>query len=134
MAADSNMQVLVVDDNRTMLRIIRSLLSKLGFLQVDEALDGAAALEKMRDKRYGLVIADWNMETMSGYELLRQVRADAGLKQIPFIIMTAEANCENVIAARKAHVDNFIVKPFNAATLKGKIDEACAGGARALMP
>lgn len=84
----SNLQMLVVDDNRTMRRFIRSFLLKLGFLKVDEALDGVAALTKMRDKRYGLVIADWNMETMSGYELLRQVRADASLKQIPFIIMT----------------------------------------------
>lgn len=131
MAADSELPVLVVDDNRTMLRIVRSLLFKLGFLRVDEALDGAAALAKMRDKRYGLVIADWNMETMSGFELLRQVRADDSLKQIPFIIMTAEARGENVVAARKVHVDNFIVKPFNASTLKAKMDEACAGGGRA---
>lgn len=134
MAADNRIQVLVVDDNRTTIRTIRSLLCKLGFLSVDEALEGVEALTRMRNKRYGLVIADWNMAPMSGYELLHQVRADPTLKQIPFIIMTAKAKRENVLAARRALVSNSLVKPFDATALKSKIDEACAAGGASLIP
>ncbi len=121
MAVDLSMQVLVVDDYKTMIRIIRNLLNQLGFQNVDEAEDGKAALEKMKVGKYGLVISDWNMEPMTGYELLREVRADERLKSTPFIMVTAESKTENVIAAKKAGVNNYIVKPFNAATLKGKI-------------
>jgi two-component system chemotaxis response regulator CheY len=121
MAVDLNMQVLIVDDYKTMLRIIRNLLKQLGFNNVDEATDGAAALGKMRGKKYGLVISDWNMEPMTGYELLKEVRADAHMKDTPFIMVTAESKTDNVIAAKKAGVNNYIVKPFNAATLKTKI-------------
>ncbi len=122
MAIDSAMPILVVDDYKTMIRIIRNLLKQLGFHDVDEATDGTEALERMRAKKYGLVISDWNMEPMTGYELLRHVRGDERLSRTPFIMVTAESKTENVIAAKKAGVNNYIVKPFNAATLKSKID------------
>ncbi len=122
MALDLSMPVLVVDDYKTMIRIIRNLLKQLGFDDVDEASDGTEALGKMKERRYGLVISDWNMEPMTGYELLKHVRADAGLSKTPFIMVTAESKTENVIAAKKAGVNNYIVKPFNAQTLKGKIE------------
>jgi len=129
MALDPSMPVLVVDDYSTMVRIIRNLLHQLGFSDVDDANDGAAALAKMRAKRYGLVISDWNMEPMSGYELLLQVRADPALGETPFIMVTAESKTDNVIAARKAGVNNYIVKPFNAQTLRTKIEAAFAEAA-----
>ncbi len=121
MAVDMGMPILIVDDYKTMLRIIRNLLKQLGFENVDEATDGSAALQKLREKKYGLVISDWNMEPMTGIQLLREVRADARLKSMPFIMITAEAKKENVMAARQAGVSNYIVKPFNAATLKQKM-------------
>jgi two-component system, chemotaxis family, chemotaxis protein CheY len=121
MAVDLNAPVLVVDDYQTMIRIIRNLLKQLGFENVDEAADGAEALGKMHAKKYGLVISDWNMEPMTGYELLREVRANELLKPTPFIMVTAESKTENVIAAKKAGVNNYIVKPFNAQTLKSKM-------------
>jgi two-component system chemotaxis response regulator CheY len=120
-AVDMNMQILIVDDYKTMLRIIRNLLKQLGFNNVDEATDGSAALQKLRDKEFNLVISDWNMEPMSGLQLLKEVRADVKLKEVPFIMITAESKSENVIAAKEAGVSNYIVKPFNAATLKGKL-------------
>ena len=126
MALDPSMPVLVVDDYSTMVRIIRNLLGQLGFADVDDAKDGESALEKMHAKHYGLVISDWNMEPMTGYDLLRQVRADPSLGQIPFIMVTAESKTENVIAAKKAGVNNYIVKPFNAQTLKSKIEAVFA--------
>ncbi|GBE42272.1 MAG TPA: response regulator [Rhizobiales bacterium] len=122
MAIDLSMPVLIVDDYKTMIRIIRNLLKQLGFSDVDDAADGTEALGKMRQKSYGLVISDWNMEPMTGYELLKEVRTDDGLARTPFIMVTAESKTENVIAAKKAGVNNYIVKPFNAATLKSKID------------
>ena len=122
MAADRSMPVLVVDDYNTMIRIIRNLLKQIGFQDIDDAADGSAALARMREKRYGLVISDWNMEPMTGYELLKEVRADPGLSKTPFIMVTAESKTENVIAAKKAGVNNYIVKPFNAQTLQSKIE------------
>jgi len=122
MAVDLSMPILVVDDYATMIRIIRNLLRQLGFENVDEASDGRAALAKLRARKFGLVISDWNMEPMTGYELLQEVRADRVLFAMPFIMITAESKTDNVIAAKKAGVNNYIVKPFNAATLKGKID------------
>lgn len=121
MAVDKAMSILIVDDYKTMLRIIRNLLKQLGFSNVDEASDGAEALNKMRSKSYGLIISDWNMEPMTGYELLKEVRSDDILKKTPFIMVTAESKTDNVIAAKKAGVNNYIVKPFNAATLKQKL-------------
>ena len=122
MAVNLSMPVLIVDDYKTMIRIIRNLLKQLGFSDVDDAADGTEALGKMRQKSYGLIISDWNMEPMTGYELLKEVRTDEGLARTPFIMVTAESKTENVIAAKKAGVKNYIVKPFNAATLKSKID------------
>ena len=124
MAVDKNMNVLVVDDYQTMIRIIKNLLKQLGFNNVDEATDGTAAYDLLTTKKYGLVISDWNMEPMSGLELLKKVRATGGndnIQKVPFIMVTAESKTENVIAAKQAGVNNYIVKPFNAETLKTKI-------------
>ena len=121
MAVDKNMNILIVDDYKTMLRIIRNLLSQLNFANVQEATDGAAALEKLRDGSFELVISDWNMEPMTGLQLLREVRADDKLKSLPFVMITAESKTENVVAAKEAGVSNYIVKPFNAETLKTKL-------------
>ena len=126
MALDPSMPVLVVDDYSTMVRIIRNLLRQLGFADIDDASDGATALAKMQAKRYGLVISDWNMEPMTGFQLLREVRANPDLEQTPFIMVTAESKTENVIAAKQAGVNNYIVKPFNAQTLKAKIEAVFA--------
>ena len=117
-----NMNVLIVDDYTTMLRIIKNLLKQLGFNNIDEATDGTMAFEKVKIKEYGLVISDWNMEPMSGFEFLKKIRAsEEKFKTVPFIMITAESKTENVIAAKQAGVNNYIVKPFNAETLKGKI-------------
>ena len=121
MAIDLSMPILVVDDYNTMIRIICNLLKQLGYQNIDNASDGATALAKLRAGRYGLVISDWNMEPMSGYDLLKEVRADAKLGKTPFIMITAESKTENVIAAKRAGVSNYIVKPFNAQTLQAKI-------------
>ena len=129
MVLNPTIPVLVVDDSGAMANIVRGLLRHLGFNDVDDARDGAAALEKMRSKRYGLVISDWNMVPMSGYDFLREVRGDPQLKPTPFIMVTSESKTENVIAARRAGVDNYIVKPFNAQTLKAKIDAVFAARA-----
>jgi two-component system chemotaxis response regulator CheY len=122
MAVDMNMKILIVDDYKTMLRIVRNLLRQLGFANVDEASDGATALQKLRRDDFGLVISDWNMEPMTGLQLLKEVRADEKLRKTPFIMVTAESKTENVVAAKKAGVNNYIVKPFNASTLKGKME------------
>ena len=127
MAVDLSMPVLVVDDYNTMIRIICNLLKQLGYQNIDNATDGATALAKMRAGRYGLVISDWNMEPMSGYDLLKEVRADAKLGKTPFIMITAESKTENVIAAKRAGVSNYIVKPFNAQTLQNKIAAVFGG-------
>lgn len=121
MAVDKNMKVLIVDDYQTMLRILRNLLRQLEFNNVEEAKDGSSALELLRKEQFGLVISDWNMEPMTGIQLLREVRADAKLKSLPFIMITAESKSENVIAAKEAGVSNYIVKPFNSETLKAKL-------------
>ena len=121
MAVDLNMNVLIVDDYQTMLRILRNLLRQLNFKNIDEASDGSEALKKLRAKSFGLIISDWNMEPMTGIQLLREVRADEKLKHIPFVMITAESKSENVIAAKEAGVSNYIVKPFNAETLKVKL-------------
>jgi two-component system chemotaxis response regulator CheY len=122
MAIDYSMPVLVVDDYGTMVRIIRNLLKQIGFTTIDDANDGAVALAKMRDTRYGLVISDWNMAPVTGYEFLKQIRADPDLRDTPFIMITAETKTENVLAAKKAGVSDYIVKPFNAETLRSKIE------------
>ena len=121
MAVKKDMAILVVDDYKTMLRIIRNLLKQLDFNNVDEATDGSEALKKLRDKDYGLVISDWNMEPMTGLQLVREVRSDKKLKKLPIIMVTAESKTDNVVAAKEAGVSNYLVKPFNAETLKQEI-------------
>lgn len=122
MPVDKNINILIVDDYKTMLRIIKNLLKQIGFENVDEATDGQMALGKLGEKRYGLIISDWNMEPMSGFELLKQVRGSEATKAIPFIMVTAESKTDNVVAAKQAGVNNYIVKPFNAETLKSKLE------------
>ncbi|NKC31686.1 chemotaxis response regulator CheY [Falsiroseomonas selenitidurans] len=121
MSFDHNTKVLVVDDYKTMTRIIRNLLKQIDMNDSDEASDGHEALAKLRAGNFGLVISDWNMQPMTGLDLLREVRADARLKHLPFIMVTAESKTENVVAAKQAGVSNYIVKPFNAETLREKI-------------
>ena len=121
MAVDKNMKVLIVDDYQTMLRILRNLLKQLEFLNVVDASDGTKALEALGKEPFGLIISDWNMEPMTGIQLLRAVRGDPKLKHIPFIMITAESKSENVITAKEAGVSNYIVKPFNAETLRAKM-------------
>ncbi|MGB4101798.1 MAG: response regulator [Alphaproteobacteria bacterium] len=121
MAVDMNMNILIVDDYKTMLRIVNNLLKQLGFKNIEEATDGSEALRKLRDGSFNLVISDWNMAPMTGLQLLKEVRADAKLKAVPFIMVTAESKTENVVEAKTAGVSNYIVKPFNAETLKQKL-------------
>ena len=119
----SNTRFLVVDDMATMRRIIRSLLEQLGYKNIDEAEDGAEALKKLRNQDYDFVITDWNMPNMTGLELVQEIRKDSTLKHLPVLMVTAEAKKENVIAAIKAGVNNYVVKPFTAETLKEKIEK-----------
>ncbi len=122
MPVDKNMRVLVVDDYSTMRRIISNLLNQLGFENIDEAADGTEALKVLEDNGpHGLIISDWNMEPMSGLQLLKEVRANNNFRKTPFIMVTAESKSENVIAAKEAGVSNYIVKPFNAGTLREKM-------------
>ncbi|MFM2148554.1 MAG: hypothetical protein RLZZ187_860 [Pseudomonadota bacterium] len=125
---DKNTPVLIVDDYKTMLRIIRNLLKQIDIENVEEASDGQEALTKLRAGSFGLVISDWNMAPMTGLDLLKEVRADARLKDTPFIMITAESKTENVVAAKQAGVSNYIVKPFNAETLREKIEKVMAHG------
>jgi two-component system chemotaxis response regulator CheY len=126
MAIDKSINVLIVDDYKTMLRIIRNLLKQIEFDNVEEASDGTEALTKLRNGNFGLVISDWNMAPMTGLELLQEVRKDSKLKALPFIMITAESKTENVVAAKQAGVSNYIVKPFNAETLRDKIEKVMA--------
>ena len=121
MAVSRSMNVLVVDDYKTMIRIVRGLLEQLDFRNVDEAMDGPTALQRLQEKEYGLILSDWNMSPMTGIDLLRTVRAEPRTKAIPFIMVTAEAKTENVVTARNAGANNYIIKPFNLAVLKQKL-------------
>jgi two-component system chemotaxis response regulator CheY len=123
MAVDLAMPILVVEDSKTMGQIIRNLLMLIGFKDVETVSDGTTALVKLRGKEYGLVISDWNMQPMTGYMLLKEIRSDSTLKRMPFVMVTAESTLEHVIAAKDAGVSNYIVKPFNGETLKNKISE-----------
>ncbi len=124
MAINKAMPILIVDDYKTMLRIVRGLLNQLGFANIDEATDGTMAWDMVQKKQYGLIVSDWNMEPMSGFEFLKLVRTNAApnIKSLPFIMVTAESKTENIIAAKQAGVSNYIVKPFNAQTLKQKLE------------
>jgi two-component system chemotaxis response regulator CheY len=122
MPINKAMPILIVDDYKTMLRIVRGLLNQLGFNNIDEATDGTMAYDMVQKKQYGLVVSDWNMEPMSGFEFLKLVRSNPATQRLPFIMVTAESKTENIIAAKQAGVSNYIVKPFNAATLKQKLE------------
>jgi two-component system chemotaxis response regulator CheY len=119
---DQNMKILTVDDFSTMRRIIRNMLRQLGYTNIVEAEDGAEALSLLQREKVDFVISDWNMPNMSGLDLLKAIRADEHLKPLPVLLVTAEALKENVVEALKAGVNNYVVKPFTAETLKGKID------------
>ncbi len=121
MAVDMNIKILIVDDYDTMRMVIKNLLRQLNFTNTEEASDGAEASEKLNKDKFDLIISDWNMEPMTGIQLLREVRADDNLSDIPFIMITAEVKSENVIAAKEAGVSNYIIKPFDAKTLKTKL-------------
>jgi two-component system chemotaxis response regulator CheY len=119
---DPNMKFLVVDDFSTMRRIVRNLLKELGFTNVHEAEDGVDALKQLRaDSSFEFVVSDWNMPNMTGIELLRNIRADANLKHLPVLMVTAEAKKENIIEAAQAGASGYVVKPFTAATLDEKL-------------
>lgn len=113
--------VLVVDDFKTMRRIIRSQLEEIGFRDIEDAADGEAALQVLNRRDIHLIISDWNMQPMTGLEFLREVRLDDRYKNVPFIMVTAESKVENVRMAREAGVTNYVVKPFTAQTLQQKI-------------
>ena len=121
--SDKNIRFLVVDDFSTMRRIVRNLLKELGFTNVDEAEDGQVALHKLKTQHFDFVVSDWNMPNMTGIELLKAVRADAQLKHLPFMMITAEAKRENIIEAAMAGASGYIVKPFTAATMEEKMNK-----------
>ena len=120
---NNNLKFLVVDDFSTMRRIVRNLLKELGFTNVDEAEDGVVALQKLRSGTFDFIVSDWNMPNMTGIELLRTVRADAALKHLPVLMVTAEAKKENIVEAAQAGASGYIVKPFTAATLDEKLNK-----------
>ncbi|WP_456152164.1 chemotaxis response regulator CheY [Hydrogenovibrio kuenenii] len=123
MQIDRNMNILVVDDFSTMRRIVKNLLKELGFSKFDEADDGATAWPMIQSGKYDFIVSDWNMPQMTGIDLLRHVRADAALKDTPFLLITAEAKRSQILEAAEAGVDGYIVKPFTAATLNAKIQK-----------
>ncbi|HSF10830.1 MAG TPA: chemotaxis response regulator CheY [Nitrospirales bacterium] len=123
---DTGIKVLVVDDMSTMRRIVKNVLRQIGFSDIVEAENGQDALTKLKAGGFGLVVSDWNMPVMQGIELLRAVRADAELKTLPFLMVTAEAQKENLIEAVQAGVSNYVVKPFTAEVLQGKLEKIFA--------
>jgi two-component system chemotaxis response regulator CheY len=123
MPADLNMKILVVDDMSTMRRIVKNILKQLGFSNMEEAENGQEALQKLRADTFGFVVSDWNMPVMPGIEMLRAIRADEKLKHIPVLMVTAEAQKENLIEAIQAGVNNYVVKPFTAETMQEKINK-----------
>ncbi|MBW2031850.1 MAG: chemotaxis response regulator CheY [Deltaproteobacteria bacterium] len=118
---DLSMKVLIVDDFATMRRILRNVLKQIGFSNISEAEDGRAAIKELKKDKYGLVLCDWNMPGVTGIEVLTQMRSDSELKDIPFVMVTAEAQKENIIEAVKAGVNSYIVKPFTAETIEEKL-------------
>jgi two-component system chemotaxis response regulator CheY len=127
MAANPNMKVLVVDDFATMRRIVKNILTQLGFKNVIEADDGTTALDVLKAEKIDLIISDWNMPKMTGLDLLKAVRADSSMANTPFIMITAEAQQDNIILAVKAKVSQYIVKPFTAETLAEKLQKIFGG-------
>jgi len=126
MRAREDLEVLIVEDRQVMLKIIRRLLVQLGYAKVDEAANGLQALEKIREKRYDLILSDWNMDSMSGFDLLKIVRADPETKEIPFILVTAESKPENILAAKAAGATGYLVKPFKLDMLEKTLDSVLA--------
>jgi len=120
---DLNMEVLVVDDFATMRRILKNILKQIGFTKISEADDGKSALNMLKKQKFDLVLCDWNMPEMPGIELLKKVRADDGLKDMPFVMVTAEAQKDNIIQAVQAGVSNYVVKPFTAETISEKLEK-----------
>ena len=127
MGFDTSIRVLVVDDFATMRRIVKGVLKQLGFSDIVEAEDGSAALAELKKDPVGLIVSDWNMPKMSGLDLLKAVRSDATLKTIPFVMVTAEGQKENVIEAVKAGVSNYIMKPFTPETFSEKLEKVLGG-------
>ena len=123
MPADPNMKILVVDDMSTMRRIVKNILKQLGFNNLEEAENGQEALTKLKADSYGFVVSDWNMPVMMGIDMLRAIRADESLKKIPVLMVTAEAQKENLMEAVQAGVSNYVVKPFTAETMQDKINK-----------
>jgi two-component system chemotaxis response regulator CheY len=123
MAYNLNMRVLIVDDFSTMRRIIKNILRQLGFTNIVEADDGTTAWDVLNKDKIDFIISDWNMPQMTGIDLLRKVRGSDEFADMPFLMVTAEAQQENIIEAAQAKVSNYIVKPFTAETLKQKIDK-----------
>jgi two-component system chemotaxis response regulator CheY len=123
MPADPNMKILVVDDMSTMRRIVKNILKQLGFNNLEEAENGQEALTKLKAETYGFVVSDWNMPVMMGIDMLRAIRADESLKKIPVLMVTAEAQKENLMEAVQAGVSNYVVKPFTAETMQEKINK-----------
>ena len=121
--SDPKTRFLVVDDFSTMRRIVRNLLKELGFANVDEAEDGAVALQKLKSRPYDFVVTDWNMPNMDGLTRLQSIRRTPELKHLPVLMITAEAKKENIIAAAQAGASGYVVKPFTAATLAEKLDK-----------
>jgi two-component system, chemotaxis family, chemotaxis protein CheY len=119
---DQSLKILVVDDFSTMRRIVRNVLKQLGFENAEEAEDGSQAFAMLKGGGFGFVVADWNMPNMDGLELLKSVRKDPALKDLPFLMVTAEAEKDKVIAAIQAGVNSYIVKPFTAEVFKEKMD------------
>ncbi len=118
--------ILIVEDRLVMLKIIRRLLIQLGYADIDDALNGVAALEKVRSKRYDLILSDWNMDGMTGFELLKVLRADPETATVPFVLITAEAKQENMLAAKAAGANGYLLKPFKLDMLKSTIQAALA--------
>ena len=124
---DLNMKVLIVDDFATMRRILRNILKQIGFTDINEADDGSTALKELKKEKYDLILSDWNMPEMPGIDLLNAIRADDELKGIPFVMITAEAQKDNIVGAVKAGVNSYIVKPFTAETISEKLKKVFGG-------
>lgn len=124
---DLGMKVLVVDDFATMRRIVKNVLKQIGFTNISEADDGKTALKALKGEKFDLILCDWNMPEMTGLEVLKQMKSDDALKDIPFVMVTAEAQKDNIIEAVKAGVNSYIVKPFTAETIGEKLKKMFGG-------
>ncbi|WP_333793648.1 response regulator [Hyphomicrobium sp.] len=134
MDARKDLELLIVEDRQVMLKILRRLLFQLGYVRVDEAVNGLAALERIAGKRYDLILSDWNMDAMSGIELLKAVRAKPETQSTPFVLVTAEAKRENILTARAAGASGYLVKPFKLDVLERTIESVLAANAGFVSP